>query len=139
MRRALRWALSLPRGQLVVAVAAAIVLTFTATAGAATQERSQTVDYKDTKQANVIDTGAITPQGNGICDECIPDALSPLSGATGLGARLQGGVEVEWVNPVKHDLSFTDSLVRQGETLDMKNVASTQQARSRFRSSCPAS
>jgi hypothetical protein len=95
-------------------------------AGAATQNRSHTVDFKDTGRATIIDTGEITSAGARICDECIPDALSPLDGATGIGARLQGGLEIEWVNPVKVDMTYTDSLVRQGETLDMKDVVGTQ-------------
>ncbi|HEX5027704.1 MAG TPA: PKD domain-containing protein [Gaiellaceae bacterium] len=115
-----------PRTWTIATIIIAVFLAVAATAGAATQNRSQTVDFKDSKQASIIDTGAITPQGGGICDECIPDALSPLDGATGLGGRLQGGLEVEWVNPVKYDMTYTDSLVRQGETLDMKDVVSTQ-------------
>ena len=48
------------------------------------------------------------------------------TGRPGSGARLQGGLEIEWVNPVKVDMTYTDSLVRQGETLDMKDVVGTQ-------------
>lgn len=126
MRRATSWMSPLPRGWLAVGAATATILVIATAAGAATQQRSQTIDFKDTKQANVIDTGEIKSDGTGICNACVPDLLSPLAGATGVGARLQGGLEVEWTNPVKYDLSYTDSLVRQGETLDMKDVVATQ-------------
>ena len=110
-----------------ISVVAAIALVTVAAAGAATQNISNTVDFRDTKQANIIDTGdPLADPDNRICDPCIPDALSPYDGDTGIGARLTGGLEVEWVNPVKIDSTYTDSLVRQGEKLDMKHVLATQ-------------
>ena len=117
MARRTRWVL--------LAIVSAVALALVAAAGAATQNRSHTIDFKDTAKATIIDTGAITPEGAQICNPCIPDVLSPYDGATGIGARLEGGLDIEWVNPVKVDLTYTDSLVRQGETLDMKDVVAT--------------
>lgn len=127
MKRRVEWMLSLPRGRLITALVIAALFSFSVAAAAATQTPSHTVDLADSQKANIIDTGDPLDDPSGrICDPCIPDALSPYDGETGIGARLTGGLKVEWVNPVKDDWTYTDSLVRQGETLDMKHVLATQ-------------
>ena len=97
-------------------------------ASAATQTKSQTVDFNGSALKNIVDTG--DPLSGGIfCDGCIPDDVMNFFGYGGewaLGAQLTGGVKVDWKNPVKYDLTYSDSLVRQGETVDMSNVIGTQ-------------
>jgi PKD repeat protein len=114
------------RWLLVAAFATAAVIV--SGAGAATQTKSETVDFTGSALNNLIDTGE--PLSGGIfCDGCLPDDVMNFFGYGGewaLGGRVTGGVKVDWKNPVKYDVSYTDSLVRQGETLDMKDVVATQ-------------
>src|SRR4051794_21412611 len=100
MIRALRYMLSVPRGRLVAAVATVSLLIFAGAASAATQQRSQTVDLRDSKDAAIFDTGDPVKTGN-VCDDCIPDELAiGIPNNVGLGAQLTAGLTVQWVNPV---------------------------------------
>jgi PKD repeat protein len=95
-------------------------------AAAAVQSKSLDFTLKGTTTKTLFDTG---PQ---VCDDCYPDdGIDPFiddpgPGAWGVGAELSAAVKVRWENPVSMGLTYNDTLLRQGETLDSKLAESLQ-------------
>jgi len=108
--------------QRIATLAAALVLTLTvaAPAVAAPQTRSIDLSYQGTATPNYTFDVA------GYCDPCIPDSFGPVLGGGGAWAYGFKGTAVvdrlHWDATTSTAIGFDDSLLRQGQTLDVKDV-----------------
>ena len=67
----------------------------------------------------IFDTGLL------VCDECIPDAFIADFDEGGAGLRISSDITTRWISKAKTDLTYTDTLLRQGSTLDLSDHLTT--------------
>ena len=105
---------------LAVSLSAMTALAFAGgTAEAAAQSKQFDVDFSGSTTKTILDEGSV-------CDGCIPDWVfddgARDNEAFGFGAEVNMGSTLTWNASVKDTLSYNDSLLRQGQTLDTKHT-----------------
>ena len=67
----------------------------------------------------IFDTGLL------VCDECIPDVFIADFDEGGAGLHISSDITTKWTSKAKTDLTYTDTLLRQGSTLDLSDHLTT--------------
>ena len=106
---------------LAVSLSAMTALAFAGgTAEAAAQVKQTDIDFSGSTTKNILDEGSV-------CDNCVPDDFPFYDDSVdneifGFGAEVHMGSELSWNATVKDTLTYNDSLLRQGQTLDTKHT-----------------
>jgi len=95
---------------------AGIAIAILPIAPAAAATHTQTVPLAFSGDTTSIDLVDVTK----VCDECIPDDLSPLPGATGYGGQVQAHVDITFEPNANLAVSNDDALLEEGTTADVK-------------------
>jgi PKD repeat protein len=110
-----------------VAVVLATLVVTAPPASAATQTKTFNLAYSGDTTKTIVDTGAY------VCDYCIPDVFFDDPARTneefGLGAEVKVDVKLAFDAPATDDVTYNDSLLRQGETLDVANKLTPTQGK----------
>lgn len=95
-----------------------------APASAATQTRTYELAFSGSTTEPLFDIGPA------VCDLCIPDLFFDIEDLSdeefALGGEVAADATLTWEAPATDEIEFNDTLVRQGQTLDVPNTLTTK-------------